>query len=178
MIGARHIWRVLAFIKGAEWYGRKVGVSIGSGCRIYTVSFGSEPFLVSIGDRVTVTAGVRFVTHDGATWLVRDKRGRRLRFAPITVADDVFIGVNSVILPGVAIGARCIVGAGSVVTRSIPSGTIVAGVPAKAIGEFADYEKRALAQNVAEGDLPSRNALPYEEWVSACLRAQDKLREG
>lgn len=53
---------------------------------------------------------------------------------PITIGNDVWIGVNSVILPGVRIGDHCIVGANAVVTKDVESGKIVAGVPAKVIG--------------------------------------------
>jgi len=132
---------------------RALGVKIGSDCRIYTRQFGSEPWLVTIGNRVTVTSDVMFVTHDGSGWLFRDSRGRRYRYAPIMIGSDVFIGVRSVILPGVQIGDRCIIGAGSVVTKSVPSGYIVAGVPAKVVGRFDKYEQRALETYGAEADM-------------------------
>lgn len=54
--------------------------------------------------------------------------------APICIEDDVWIGANAVILPGVTLGAHSVVAAGAVVSRSVPAGTIVAGVPAMAIG--------------------------------------------
>lgn len=53
---------------------------------------------------------------------------------PITIGNDVWIGVNSVILPGVRIGNHCIIGANAVVTKDVESGKIVAGIPAKVIG--------------------------------------------
>jgi acetyltransferase-like isoleucine patch superfamily enzyme len=53
---------------------------------------------------------------------------------PVTIGDFVWCGLNVTILPGVNIGDRVIVGAGSVVTKSIPAGSIVAGNPAKIIG--------------------------------------------
>jgi len=52
----------------------------------------------------------------------------------VTIGHDVWIGANAVILPGVSIGDGAIIGAGTVVTRSVPAGSIVAGSPAKAIG--------------------------------------------
>lgn len=53
--------------------------------------------------------------------------------APVTIEDDVFIGMNCVILKGVTIGARSIIAAGSVVTKSIPADCVAGGNPAKVI---------------------------------------------
>lgn len=53
--------------------------------------------------------------------------------APITIEDDVFIGMNCLILKGVMLGNGCVIGAGSVVTRDIPAGVIAAGNPAQVI---------------------------------------------
>lgn len=136
---------------------RALGVKVGQGCRIYTRNFGSEPWLIKIGNRVTITADVMFITHDGATWLVRDEKGRRFRFAPIEIGDDVFVGVRSIIMPGVRIGNRCVVGAGSVVNKSVPSGFVVAGVPARIVGRFEDYEEAALRTLISEKDMRGEN---------------------
>jgi len=58
---------------------------------------------------------------------------RKIKSAPITIGDDVFIGANSIILKGVSIGGRSIIGAGSVVTKSIAADEIWAGNPARFI---------------------------------------------
>jgi len=145
--------RILFALGGGEYAARSLGVKVGEGCRIYTSSFGIEPWVISIGDRVTVTSGVQFITHDGAAWLLRDKKGRRYRVARIEIGNDVFIGVNTIILPGVRIGDRVIVGAGSVVNRSIPNNCVVAGVPATFIRTFDEYERRGLAEFRSSADL-------------------------
>lgn len=155
------------YLRGGVAYARLLGVDVGPGCRIYTSSLGSEPFLLKIGARVTITSGVRLLTHDGATWLIRDESGRRYRYRPVVIGDDVFIGVNSIVMPGVVIGERVIVAAGSVVTKSVPSGTIVAGVPARVIGLFDDYEARALRDFVSEADL--KYDVDYRSRVLAAL---------
>lgn len=151
------------YFKGGVYYARSVGVKVGNDCRIYTSSFGSEPFLISIGNRVTVTSGVKFVTHDGTTWLMRDDFGRRYYYQRISIGNNVFIGVNSIIMPGVKIDDNVIVGSGSVVTKSVPKGVIVAGVPAKVIGSFEDIRSRMLSDCISENDIDFQ--LPYEDRI-------------
>lgn len=68
-------------------------------------------------------------------------RGRRARLSqvkPVTIGNDVWIGGNCTILPGVTIGNNVIVAAGAVVTKDVPDNCIVAGVPAKKIKELED----------------------------------------
>ncbi|GAB3146033.1 hypothetical protein GCM10027058_03130 [Microbacterium neimengense] len=136
--------RLFELLRGPEEAARAAGVVIGKECRILSSIATSEPWLVSIGDRVTITGGVVFATHDGSGYHVRDDRGRRYRYAPITIGNDVFVGQNTVILPGVRIGDGAIVGAGSVLTRSVPAGTVVAGNPARVISTRAVFDARVL----------------------------------
>lgn len=126
---------------------------MGSGCRLFTNKWGSEPFLIEIGDYVTVSSEVLFVTHDGATWLVRDDKGRRHAVGGIRVGSHVFIGARSTILPNVTIGDRVIIGAASVVTKSVPSNSVVAGNPARYICSFDDYEKHSLEKLPSDADM-------------------------
>ena len=132
-------------LRGGVSYARFRGVQVGDRSRILTTKFGSEPFLVSIGDDVTVASGVRFVNHDGATSLIKEQGERRCYYARIEVGNQVFIGVGSTIMPGVRIADRVIVAAGAVVTKSIPSDSVVGGVPARYICSFQEYSKHALS---------------------------------
>jgi acetyltransferase-like isoleucine patch superfamily enzyme len=143
---------VRATKSGVE-YARYKGVVVGDNCRIYTRGFGSEPWLISIGDNVTITSGVIILTHDGSTWLIRDNKGRRYLFKRVKIGNNVFIGVNSIIMPGVIIEDNVIVAAGSIVTKSIPKGVIVAGNPAAIIGDFESYKKLVLANNISDNDM-------------------------
>jgi len=139
-------WRALSRIKGPVEAARELGVTIGEGCRIYSLQISSEWELLTIGDRVTVSSDVTFITHDGVGWLFPDEQGRRHYWlARIEIGDDVFVGAGSTIMPGVRIGNRCVVAAGSVVTKSVPDGSVVGGNPAKIIGTYD-----ALATKVAE----------------------------
>ncbi len=155
----KRLLRIITFIyfryllKDAIGYARHLGVKVGVGCRIFNFSFGSEPFLVEIGDRVTITSGVRMLTHDGATWLIRDEKGRRYHFANVKIGNDVFVGIDSIIMPGVQIGNNVIIAAGSVVTKSIPSNSIVAGNPAKIICTYREYKEKTLDTCIADTDM-------------------------
>lgn len=154
----------LFYLGGGVRAARFQGVRVGEGCRIYINSFGTEPFLISIGDRVTITSRVRILTHDGSTCLVKDERGVRFqRYLPVSIGDDVFVGVNSIILPGVSIGSRVVVAAGSVVTRDVPSDVVVAGNPARVIGSFEAFSRKVAETCVNESEL--RGLSPYESRV-------------
>lgn len=67
----------LSVFLGKKEYAKYLGVKIGENCRIYNTEWGTEPFLIDIGDKVTITSGVKFITHDGTTWLMNDEKGRR-----------------------------------------------------------------------------------------------------
>ena len=131
----------------AERYAKHIGVKIGKGCSIATRYFGSEPYLITIGNHVQITMDVRFSTH-GATWILRRKYKDFDCFGKIVVGDNVYIGNCAIILPGITIGDNVIVGAGSVVTKSIPNNTIVAGNPAKIIGNSDEFESKMIPFNV------------------------------
>lgn len=123
-------------------YARSVGAKIGENCRLIALkpsTLGGEPYLVKIGDHVTVSSDVRFITHDGGVWVFREEHPDIDLVAPIIVGSNVFIGACSIIMPGVRIGDDCVIGAGAVVTKDIPSGSVAVGVPARVIGSIDDY---------------------------------------
>ncbi|EGQ8605197.1 acyltransferase [Vibrio parahaemolyticus] len=128
----------------------KRGLKLGKNCRLMKgINFGSEPFLISISDEVTVSFDVTFITHDGATWVFRDKDSSLTKFGYIKVEERAFIGAKSILLPGVTVGKRSVVAAGSVVTRSIPPGEVWGGNPARFICSVDDYYEKTklLEQN-------------------------------
>jgi len=120
-------------------------ISMGLGCEVYNnVKFGSEPYLIKIGENVRITEGVRFITHDGGMWVLR-KLGlleNADKFDKIIIGNNVHIGINSIIMPGVEVGDNVVIGVNSVVTKSIPSNTIAAGVPAKIINSIQGYYEK------------------------------------
>ena len=93
---------------------------------------------ITIGDNVTVGANSTIVDTD---FHPIEPESRRLtpqdaKTDPIVIEDDVFIGMNCLVLKGVHIGRGSTVGAGSVVTRDVPPGVIVAGNPARVVQEL------------------------------------------
>ena len=87
---------------------------------------------VTIGDRVLFGPAVQLLaaTHP----LEAELRAQGLEYAePISIGDDVWLGGGAIVLPGVTIGDRAIVGAGSVVTRDVAADVVVAGNPARVI---------------------------------------------
>jgi len=132
------------------------GMLIGKNCVFiakHKVNFGSEPYLIKLGDEVKVSEGVRFVTHDGGTWAFRDQEKYKdvVKFGTIIIGNRSFIGTGAIILPGVVIGERCVVGAGSVVTADVPDNTGVAGVPAKPIKTTKEYAEKCLEEYSSKG---------------------------
>ena len=150
----------------AEKYARFIGVKIGHSCNIQIKSFGSEPYLIEIGNHVQITSGTKFFTHGGA-WVLRSKYPKIDFFGKISVGNNVYIGNNSLILPGVTIKSNVIVAAGSVVTKSVSEGLIVGGNPAKKIGTIENFEKKILNYNI------NSKGMSYEEKKHLLLTLSD-----
>lgn len=84
-----------------ERFAKKIGVNMGKNCHIYgKVSWGTEPWIITLGDNVHITAECRFVTHDGATLLFRDKEPTLELTRPIMIGNNVYIGARSIIMGG------------------------------------------------------------------------------
>ncbi|WP_460936075.1 acyltransferase [Phycicoccus ginsengisoli] len=133
-----------------------IGVQLRGRVRFYGIDramFGSEPWLVTLGDNVYVTAGVQFVTHDGGTLILRKEVPDLEWTAPIVVGNDVYFGIRSIVLPGVRIGDRSIIAAGAVVTRDVPANSVVGGVPAKLLCTTDDYLARMREKSLGLGHL-------------------------
>lgn len=120
---------------------RLCGVRVGRGCYVgFNVAFDTNfPALIRIGDAVTISHGVSIYAHTATPAASRLAKVYD-RVAPVTIGDGAWISANCVIVPGVEIGRDCMIGAGSVVTRSTDPGSLWAGNPARRIKtiDFAD----------------------------------------
>lgn len=124
-----------------------LGVKIGKNCSIATKGFPREAYLISIGNNVQVTEGVKFFTHGGG-WVIRNKYPDYDSFGKIRIGNNVYIGNDVCIMPGVTIGNNVVIGASSIVTKSIPSNVVVAGNPAKIIKSYDEYITGSLPFNL------------------------------
>ena len=124
------------------------------------VNFGSEPYLITIGDNTTISFDCAFVTHDAATRVIRNLPGENpetVIYGKIKIGKNCFIGCRSVILPNVTIGDNVIIGAGSIVNKDIPSNTVAAGNPCKIICSLDEYK------NKHKNDFLYMVSLPFNE---------------
>ena len=125
-------------------------------------------WLIEIGDNVTMAPRVHILCHDASTkaFLNYTKIGR------VTIGSNVFIGADTVVLPGVTIGNNVVIGANSTVTHDVPDNTVVVGSPARplcTLEEYLEKEKSRMADSPCYG----------EEWtlrqnVSMDMRMQQK----
>lgn len=102
-------------------------------------------FLIEIGNNVTLSIRVSLLAHDAST----KKSLGYTRIGHIRIGDDVFIGANATVLPGVRIGSHSVIGANSVVTKDIPENTVAAGNPARVICSLEEFteKNRAAMEN-------------------------------
>lgn len=120
---------------------RRVGVDIGEDNFVASIFWSSEPYLIKVGSHCQITWGVKMLTHGGGQ-VLRDKYPDFDTFGKVVIGDYVYIGTGSLILPGVIIEDNVLVAAGSVVTKSIPKGCVVAGNPARFICTIDEYREK------------------------------------
>ena len=122
-------------------YLREGGIKIGQGCNIYCNILTAESELISIGDNVTISSEVVFITHDNSCNKINPQKSNL--FGKITIGNNCFIGQRSTILYGVSLANNIIVAAGSLVVNSFDEeGIIIGGNPAKKIGTWESYMKK------------------------------------
>lgn len=145
-------------------YFRSLGAIIGENCEIRNSSFGSEPYLITIGNNVRINSGVQLITHDGGVWVLRNMKEEYKTadlVKPIRIGDNVHVGSNAIIMPGVSIGSNCIIGCGAVVTKNIPDNSIAAGVPARVIKTIEEYEEKNKALFTFTKEMNSEEKRKY-----------------
>lgn len=128
-------------------YLKKIGVKIGENCRIFnlkTVSIDTQnPRLLQIGDNVRITSGVIILTHDYSWSVLSVKYGEMFgNVGEVKIGNNVFIGMNSIILKNTTIGNNVIIGAGSIVSGKIDDDSVYCGNPAKKIMSIDEFYKK------------------------------------
>lgn len=121
---------------------RKCGTRIGEKVRLLGRIDGVNPNFVSIGDYSVVGADSALLTHCPI-------RGA----LPCQIGKFVYIGYGAIILPGVTVGDHSLIGAGAVVTKDVPEGSVVAGNPARVLRSLAQDEREKIERTMLEGRL-------------------------
>lgn len=133
-------------------YLRSIGVKIGEDCTIYvpskTLIDEQYPWMITIGNHVRITEGVKILTHDYSWSVIKGINGAILGASgKVEIGNNVFIGMGAIVCRGVKIGDNVIIGAGSLVTKDCDSNYVYAGNPAKQIMSVTEYfEKREKKQ--------------------------------
>ncbi|MZH02067.1 MAG: acyltransferase [Nitrospinae bacterium] len=157
-------------------YLRKQGVKIGQNTIIIYPSYVDArlPYLVEIGNNVVISLNCTILTHDSSTAFAGDM----IKVGRVTIGDNCFIGANCTVLCGVNIGKNSIIGAGSVVNRDIPDGTVYGGNPIRQICETEQFVKKHQEWGQAFPFFEGRN---YESSYIDTDKKQDlkeKLNKG
>ncbi len=135
-------------------YLRGKGAVIGDGTRLNcnTNAFGTEPYLIRVGEDCLFAEGVRLITHDGGVKVLNALgyfQGERYdRMGRIAIGNNVYLGTDAMVMPDVRIGDNCIIGARAVVTHDIPANSVAVGIPAKVIKNIDEYYQGGLERAV------------------------------
>lgn len=163
-----HTFLNKASLEAAKYHGMKVGKNFNMPDKIY---FGTEPYLIEIGDNVNIAAGVRFVNHGGTTTLLRKLPGyedARI-LGRIKIGNNCTIGINCVITQDVQIGNNCILGANSVLAQSMPDNTVFIGNPAQFLCTIEDYGDIVLKNNPDYPRELEKDRKKLDEYIKANL---------
>lgn len=138
-------------------YARKKGVNMLGRVHIYgKINWSTEPWIITLGDNVHLTNDIRFITHDGGTLLFRDRVPDLEITKPITLGNNVYVGVNTAFLPGVHVGNNVVIGACSVVTKDIPDNSVAVGNPARVIKTIDEYFEKLKRESLHLGHLSAK----------------------
>lgn len=146
------------------------GVKMGKNNFIASHFWSSEPYLITVGSHCQITAGVKIFTHGGGG-AVRKFIPKFDAFGKVTIGDNVYIGSNSLIMPGISVGNNVLIAAGSVVTKSIPSNVVVGGNPARIVCTIEEYIERNVSYNLnskgmnAEEKMQMLLQLPEDKFI-------------
>lgn len=154
------------------------GMKIGKNTEIYswTGIDASLPWLIEIGDNVTISSNVTILTHDASPC----KAGCGTKVGKIKIGNNVFIGTRTIVLANVKIGDNVIVGAGSVVAKDLPPNGVYGGSPAKRICSFEEWQAKYKKLRMEKPDFGKIKK--WDQWNTATeqekKRMYDELEDG
>lgn len=154
-----------------EKQARLSGVEIGSKSFINSKFWSNEAYLIKIGNNCAITNGVKIFTHGGSR-VARLKYPKFDCFGKVVLGDNVYVGTNALIMPGVTIGSNVLIAAGSVVTNSVPSNVVIGGNPARIVCTLDQYIEKNMPFNLNSKGISSKKmkelllSLPPHKFVS------------
>ena len=157
---------LLRTAKGHVKWLREQGVVIGNNLRLFNhksiVIDTSTQGLIEIGDNVVIAGNVTILSHDYCTSVLMYKNvdcisGR----SKVIIGSNVHIGQRVMILRGVTIGDNVIIAAGAIVTKDVPSDSVVAGVPARVVCTLDEYYQKRKSLALAEAKQYARDLYQY-----------------
>ena len=136
-------------------YLRRKGVQVGDGCIFRnrdTIRVDiTRPSLVTIGNNVDFNRNFQLLTHDYATGVFLRKYNDFVNSSgAVVIGNNIVFGTDVVVLKGVEIGENCIIGAGSIVSKSIPANSVAIGRPAKVVCSVDDFYERRKRESINE----------------------------
>ncbi|MCI1654214.1 MAG: hypothetical protein LKI32_04620 [Lachnospiraceae bacterium] len=143
---------------------RKAGIEIGRECHIYSNIVPAEPFLLHIGNKVTISTGVTFCTHDNS--IIKVDSSKANLFGYIYIGNNCFVGERALIMYGVTLADNIIVAAGSVVCNSFDEERIIiGGNPARKIGTWDSFYEKNKNKGMSKMEVKNRMKTSTEMFV-------------
>lgn len=158
--GARILRKLFGSMGKKCWIEPPLNVCYGSNVHIGDYFYANmnltlvDDWEIRIGDDVMIAPNVTIAVTGHPLDHERRMHGAMYAF-PVTIGDFVWICTGAIILPGVTIGARSVIGAGSVVTRDIPAGVLAAGNPCRVIRAITDRDREFYYHDMRFDDAPS-----------------------
>lgn len=132
-------------------HGVRVGIGVNFRDPLHTTIDITRPCLVEIGDNIDINSHFAIMTHDFGTFVFRGYYKDFVNSSgKVKIGNNIVFGRNVTILKGVTIGDNCIIGAGSIVSKSIPANSVVTGIPAKVICSLDTYYQKRKSLQVKE----------------------------
>lgn len=132
---------------------------LGKNVELYTINFGTEPYLISIHDNVVCASGVCFINHDVSVHRTAKRFGLDRddidKVGSIELYENCFVGAHTILMPNCSVGRNSVVGAGSIVTKRIPDNEVWAGNPAHFIMSIEEYDKKMMANSAKFPWMPA-----------------------